>query len=371
MEKINILIIGAGMVGLAIAAKISERNKGVFLVEKNAKYGQETSTHNSGVIHSGIHYPPTSLKSHLCVKGNSMIYEICEKFNVPYRKLGKLTVAVNEDEITELERLMERGEKNGVIGLELLGKRAAKKLEPYIDVEGALYSRSTGIVEPDELMNIFYAQSFKNGAVLSLKTEVKRLRKVKDGYEVGGVSASENFTVKAKTIINCAGLFADEIAKMVGIDVENSNYIQHFWKGDYFRVVGKLPVQRLIYPVPKGAGLGIHLTLDVGNTVRLGPNAYSVNNIDYKVNSNEEEFQEDVERFFPSIYEYQLVPDFAGIRPKLQGSTDGFRDFIIRHETDKDLFGLINLIGIESPGLTSAPAISELVNEIYEVEIKN
>jgi len=370
MEEANIVIIGAGVVGLAVAAKVSEGNEGVYVLEKNARYGQETSTHNSGVVHSGIHYPPQSLKAQLCVKGNSMIYEMCEQYKILYRKLGKLTVAVDEEEVGELERLMKTGEENGVEGLEILGRKDVKRLEPDVEVDRALYSPSTGIVEPDQLMSHFYAQALNNGAVLAAETDVRGLRRADGGFEVEGVSVGEKFAVKARTVVNCAGLFSDRVAEMLGIDVEKSGYRLHYCKGDYFRVVGKPPVKMLVYPVPKGPGLGTHLTPDLAGAVRLGPNAYYVKKVDYSVESSKEEFRGDVKRFLPSIMEYQLVSDFAGIRPKLQGPGQGFKDFVIRHEVDRDLFGFINLIGIESPGLTAAPAIGEFVAELYDSEIK-
>jgi L-2-hydroxyglutarate oxidase LhgO len=369
MESAKIVIIGAGVVGLAIAAKLSEKNESVYVLEKNPKFGQETSSHNSGVIHSGIHYPKGSLKAKLCIKGNTMTYGMCEKYRIPYKKLGKLTVAIEEEEIDELEKLMQQGQDNGAEGLKFLEKEEVKKLEPNIIVEKALFSPSTGIVEPDELLNHFYAQAHKNGAVLATETEVTSLRKVDDGYEIKGTSVGEKFMVTAKTIINCAGLYADRIAAMVELDVDKLGYRLHHCKGDYFRLAGKPPVTMLVYPVPKGAGLGIHLTPDLGGSVRLGPNAYYVNNISYEVESSEKEFREDVERFMPLIRERQIHTDSAGIRPKLQGPKDPFRDFVIRHEADRGLFGFIDLIGIESPGLTAAPAIAELVSEIYEKEI--
>ncbi|MGQ9530019.1 MAG: NAD(P)/FAD-dependent oxidoreductase [Candidatus Bathycorpusculaceae bacterium] len=370
MEEANIVIIGAGVVGLAVAAKISEKNSGVYILEKNARFGQETSTHNSGVIHSGIHYPPNSLKAKLCVKGNLMIYEICEKYKIPYKKLGKLTVAIEEKEIEELEQLRRWGEANGVEGLKILEKEDVKRLEPNVEVEKALHTPSTGIVEPDELMNYFYAKASGNGAVLATKTEVTDLRKLKDGYEIIGTSFGEKFSVKAKSVINCAGLYSDKIAMMIGLEVDKLGYRLHYCKGDYFRLIGKPPVKMLVYPVPKGPGLGIHLTPDLAGVVKLGPNAYYVDNISYEATSNELEFREDVKRFLPYISNYQLTSDFAGVRPKLQGPGEGFRDFIIRHEADRGLFGFINLIGIESPGLTAAPAIGNFVSEMYENEIK-
>ena len=177
MEKAKIVVIGAGVVGLAVAAKISEKNQDVYILEKNARFGQETSSHNSGVIHSGIHYPHGSLKAELCVQGNRMTYELCEKHGVPYKRLGKLTVAVEEEEADELEKLMRQGEANGVEGLRMLEKEEVKILEPNIEVERALCSPSTGIVEPDELMNHFYAEAQKNGALFVPKTEVTSIRK--------------------------------------------------------------------------------------------------------------------------------------------------------------------------------------------------
>jgi len=369
VEETNIVVIGAGIVGLAVAAKISEKASGVLILEKNAKYGQETSTHNSSVVHSGIHYPKGSLKAKLCVKANPMVYEMCEKYGLPYKKLGKLTVAITDEEITSLEKLMKQGLDNGVEGLRFLDGEAVKKLEPGVEVEQALFSPSTGIIEPDELLAHYHAETVRNGAVLSTNTEVVSLGKAGDLYEIGGMSQGEGFTIKAKTIINCAGLYADRIAQMVGIDLDKYKYRQYPCKGDYFRTVGKPPVKMLVYPIPEGPGLGIHLTPDLAGAVRLGPNAYYVDNIDYVVGSAEKEFRQGAERYLPGVKDYQLIADFAGVRPKLQGPGDGFRDFVIRNEADKGLPGFINLVGIESPGLTSAPAIGELVTEIYENEI--
>jgi L-2-hydroxyglutarate oxidase LhgO len=370
MESANIVIIGAGVVGLAVAAKASENNDGVYVFEKNTRYGQETSGHNSAVIHSGIHYPQNSLKAKLCVKGNEMLYELCEKHRIPFRKLGKLTVAVGEEEVDELNKLMKQGTDNGAEGLEFLDGEDVKRLEPNVEVEKALITPTTGILEPDELMNYFYAQIRKNNATLATETEVTSMKKIDNSYEVAGVSVGEKFQINAKTVINCAGLFSDKVAAMAGLDTDKIGYRIYPCKGDYFRVSGKPLAKMLVYPVPKGAGLGIHLTPDLTGSIRLGPNAYYVDKIDYAVESDEKEFREDVARFVPKIIEHEIRQDSSGIRPKLQGPKDGFKDFVIRHEADRGLFGLINLIGIESPGLTAAPAIAEFVSEIIENEIK-
>jgi L-2-hydroxyglutarate oxidase LhgO len=369
MEHARIVIIGAGVVGLAVAARISEKSQDVYILERNPRYGQETSSHNSGVIHSGIHYPPGSLKAKLCVEGNKMMYGICEKYRLPHKKLGKLTVAVEEEETDELEKLMRQGEANGVEDLKIMGKEEVKRLEPNVEVEKGLYSPSTGIVESDELINHFYAEAQKHGALFVSKTEVTSVTRIEDGYEIGGASVDEKFTIRAGVVINCAGLQSDKVASMSGLDVDRLGYRLHLCKGDYFRLGGKPLVKMLVYPVPKGPGLGIHLTPDMAGAVRLGPNAYYVNTIDYEVESSEKEFREDVTRFLPSIVERKIQVDSAGIRPKLQGPEDPFRDFVIRHEEDRGLFGFINLVGIESPGLTAAPAIAEFVSRIYEEEI--
>ncbi len=370
METAKIVIVGAGVVGLAVAARLSENNAGVYVFEKNTRFGQETSSHNSGVIHSGIHYPSGTLKAKLCVKGNVMLYELCEKHRLVNKRLGKLTVANGDEEIGELEKLMRQGEANGAVDLKFLDREQVKTLEPNVEVEMALLSPSTGILEPDELMGHFHARAQNHGAIFAVETEVTGIEKQNDGYEVSGISVGEHFSVKADTVVNCAGLYSDKVAAMAGLDVDKLRYRLHLCKGDYFRIAGKPPVKLLVYPVPKGAGLGIHLTPDLMGIVKLGSNAYYVDKIDYEVESSEVEFREDVQRFLPVIEKYGIQADSSGIRPKLQGPRDGFRDFVIRHEADHGLFGFINLVGIESPGLTAAPAIAEFVSEIYEREIR-
>ncbi len=370
MAAAKIAIIGAGVVGLAVAAKLSEKVDGIYVFEKNKRFGQETSSHNSGVIHSGIHYPKNTLKAELCVKGNVMLYDLCKNYKFSHKRLGKLTVAVTDAEIEELEKLMKQGEANGAEDLTFLDKRQVKSLEPHVEVERALLTPSTGILEPDELMGYFYAAAQKNGAVFAVETEVTSIGKLEDSYEVSGVSVGERFTVEAETVVNCAGLNSERIAAMPGLDAEKLGYRIYPCKGDYFRVVGNPPVKMLVYPVPKGAGLGIHLTPDLGGVVKLGPNAYYVDKINYEVESGENEFREDVKRFLPIIEKHRVLADSSGVRPKLQGPKDGFRDFVIRHEAGHGLFGLINLVGIESPGLTASPAIAEFVSDIYHEEVK-
>jgi L-2-hydroxyglutarate oxidase LhgO len=371
MESANIVIIGGGIIGMSVAAKLSENNDGVYVFERNSRLGQEATSHNSGVIHSGIHYPNGSLKAELCVKGNSMLYDICGKYGIPHKRLGKLTVAIEEEEIGELEKLEKQGAENGVEGLRLMDGEEVKKMEPEVKAVRALLSPTTGIIEPDELLNHFYARTRNNNGTIALGTMVSGIRKTDSGYEVRGSSAGEKFVIQARTVINCGGLNSDRIAEMAGIDIDEQKYRIHFCKGDYFRISGKAPVKRLVYPVPKGVGLGIHLTPDLAGSVKLGPNAYYVDDIDYRVESSEIEFRKDVMRYLPRIKEMEIHEDSSGVRAKLQGPNDPFRDFVIRDEAELGLPGFVNLIGIDSPGLTASPAIAEFVSEIYENEIKS
>lgn len=370
MESANIIVIGGGVVGLSVAASLSERNEGVYVFEKNRMIGRETSSHNSGVIHSGIHYPKRTLKALLSVKGNSMTYELSRKYGIGSKRLGKLTVATGDQEIRVLDRLMRNGEDNGVEGLRLLDREEIRQMEPNVVAEKALYTPSTGIIEPDELMQHFHAQMANNGAILATGTEVTGLENTGSGYRLTGMSAGEKFTIGANAVINCAGLHADMVAAMAGLDIDKLGYRQRYYKGDYFRIAGTPPVRMLVYPVPSGAGLGIHLTPDMAGSVKMGPNAYPVGSIDYRIESDKEAFRRDVGRFLPSILDKNIQPDSSGIRPKLDAGTGNFADFIIRHETERGLHGFINLIGIESPGLTASPAIGEYVCGIYENEVK-
>lgn len=371
METANIVIIGAGVVGLAIAASLSEKNEGVYVFEKNRRHGLEASTRNSGVIHSGIHYQKGSLKAKMCIQGNALIYELCEKYRIPCKRLGKLAVANGEEEIKQLEQLLKKGRDNGVEGLRLVERNEVKQMEPNIVAERAIYAPTSGIIEQDELMNLFLARIRNNNGVIATDTEVTNIEMADKGYMVEGKSIGKPFSILSRTVINCAGLDSNKIASMLGLDVDKLGYRLSYYKGDYFRVIGKPPVKMLVYPVPMGSFLGIHLTPDLAGSVRLGPNKYPVDKIDYRVESNPDEFREGVKRFLPSILMRDIQIDSSGIRPELQSPKGSFRDFVIRHETDIGFQGFVNLIGIDSPGLTASPAIGNFVSELYEDEIKN
>jgi L-2-hydroxyglutarate oxidase LhgO len=362
--EVDIIIIGAGVVGLAIAAEVSQINKNVFVFEKNRTFGLETSSHNSEVIHAGMYYPENSFKAKFCVGGNALLYELCEKFNINYKKLGKLIVAADDVEAKEVERLYHQGLKNGVGGLQIIERDDIKKLEPNVNAVEALLSPSTGVIDSHNLLRCFSGRAKENGAEFVFNTEVIGIERKSGSYRVGIRDDEGISSVTARVVINAAGLSSDRIAQSAGIDLVKAGYILHYCKGQYFSLdpkIGRL-VHRLVYPVPEQSGVGIHVTLSIDGSVRLGPDTKYVNKIEYTVNENDKtDFYRAVHRYLPSIEPDELSPDFAGVRPKLQGKGEGFRDYVIRDEADKGFPGLINLIGIESPGLTASPAIAKYV----------
>jgi L-2-hydroxyglutarate oxidase LhgO len=366
MEEVEVTIIGAGVVGLAIAAEVA-KGREVYVMEKNETFGQETSSRTSEVIHAGIYYPPGSLKAELCVKGQAMLYELCEGYGIGYKKLGKLIVATEEEEIKELEGLLENGQKNGV-SLEILSGQEVKKLEPKVNAQAAIFSPSTGIVDSYGLMKCFLGVAKDNNATIVYKAKVVGIEKLTNKYKVTVEDTAGNSSFLTRVLINSAGLNSDRIAEVAGIDTAKAGYELHYCKGEYFSTSQDL-AKMLIYPVPKPkeGGLGIHVTPDLEGRIRLGPNAQYVDSIDYKVDEKwKREFYDSVRKFLPSIECDELQPDFAGVRPKLQGQGEGFRDFVIRHEYDKGLEGFINLIGIESPGLAASPAIAKYVRDMVD-----
>jgi L-2-hydroxyglutarate oxidase LhgO len=370
--KSDITIIGAGVVGLAIAAQLAHRGRAVYVLEKNERFGQETSSRHSGVIHSGIYYPHGSLKAKLCVEGNRLLYEICPKHGIGHKKLGKLIVAASDEETGQLQELKAKGQRNGAEGLRIISRSELKETEPNVEGIAALLSPSTGIIDSHALMEYFVARAKDGGAEVAYNKEVVGIEKLGNGYKVTvDEGDTGKFSFETRILINCAGLYCDKIAELAGIDIGRAGYRLHYCKGEYFTVGnGKNRlVKRLIYPVPevKGTGLGVHVTLDLEGRMRLGPNTQYVDSIDYAVDSrHKDSFYKSAKRMLPFIEYEDLEPEMAGIRPKLQGPGEDVKDFVIRDESDKGLPGLINLIGIESPGLTSSPAIARYVARLVE-----
>ncbi len=361
-----IIVIGAGVIGLAVAAQLAGGPSRVYVLEKNDSFGLETSSRNSETIHAGIYYPEDSLKARTCVEGNALLYQICRERGIPHRKTGKLIVATSSDQIGRLEALLEQGRANGAPDLAVLSRREIGNLEPNVEGIAALLSPSSGVVDSHALMRSFLNAAREKGAQVAYRSKVVGIERRSDGYRVDVQDDAGVSTANADVVVNCAGLQSDEIARLAGIDIDRAGYRLRYCKGEYFSVAGPKSrlVQRLIYPVPRPStgGVGIHTVFDVEGRMRLGPSARYVDTIDYSVDaSHQRAFFEAVKPFLPFIDYDDLAPEMAGVRPKLEGPGEGFRDFVIRHESDRGLPGLINLIGIESPGLTGAPAIARHV----------
>jgi len=366
MDQANILIIGGGVIGCAIANAVSKRWQDVFLVEQFPKLGMATSTRNSGVNHSGIYYPKNSLKARFCVEGNRLTYEFCKKHNVPFRHCGKLVVAANAHEVEELAALKKRGEENGVEGLRLVGADEIHKREPHIKGVAALDVPSTGIVSAEELVHAYGRVASNQGANLVTRAEVVSLapsgKNIHVGLRIGDEEDAQNETIEARCVINAAGLYADEVAAMLG---------NHSWKiypvrGEYCEVRGPRSslINNLVYPLPHsdGLSLGVHFTKTLWGTFLLGPTATYVEGKDnYEKNRLPiADFAHSAKTLLPEIEEKDLQLGYSGLRPKLvPPQHKGIADFVITR--DPTVPHAIHLVGMESPGLTAAPSVAEHV----------
>ncbi|WP_407314001.1 NAD(P)/FAD-dependent oxidoreductase [Desulfosporosinus sp. SB140] len=372
MEKVELLIIGAGVVGLAIAAELSKQfeDRSLILLERHSKFGQETSSRNSEVIHAGIYYPTGSLKAKLCVEGNRRLYQFCQEWKIPHERIGKLIIARNESEIPVLESILVQGRSNGVTDLEMLDQDQLTKLEPNIRAVAAVNSPSTGIIDSHQLMLRLEWLALEQGAVIAYRHEVVGVDFKGSGYEVTYRNpAGQLESIHCRWLINCAGLNSDQIVSFLGINLDDIGYRIYPCKGEYFSVSNSKSalVSRLIYPPPlkELKGLGIHATKSLDGRLRFGPNAIYSETLDYDVNEDHaQEFYNAVNTYMPFLKSTDFLPDMAGIRPKIQAPGDPFRDFIVCHETERGFEGLINLIGIESPGLTSSLSLAEMVKDL-------
>jgi len=364
----SVVVVGAGVVGLAAAAALARCGRSVIVIERNSGIAQEISARNSEVIHAGIYYPADSLKATLCVAGRKMLYARCAERNIPHRKIGKLIVATEANEVAALEALRDRGLANGVTGLEIIGPEDVNRSEPDVHCEAALVSPETGIVDAHALSLSFLAEAESFGALLALCVDVVAIERSASGYRIRARDANGELSeIECAAVVNAAGLGGDALAECAGFDVDACGYRLRPCKGDYFALAPACPlrVSALIYPVPADAGLGIHITIDLAGRMRLGPDAEYVDAVGYEVDERKRAaFARAVRRYLPALDAESLTPDFAGVRPKLFGSGEPFRDFVVREESEAGFPAFVNLIGIESPGLTAAPAIAQRVVEL-------
>lgn len=364
MEKVDITIIGAGVIGLATAALLSNPERTVVILEKNAQHGQESSSRNSEVIHAGIYYHPESLKARLCIRGKTLLYEYCARHCVPVKTPGKIITVCEKRELPDLEALYKRGISNGLNDLEMLGRRMIKRLEPNIHALAGILSPSTGILSADILMEKYLKEASSKGAMIFTRCQATGITKTNDGYKIRTNSQEPFFS---RIVINASGHSATQIAQMPGIDPDEAGYRQIFIKGEYFRIRSAPKVTRLIYPLPEDLSLGIHLTPDLSGGLRLGPSSFEVDEIDYNVDvKNRPLFVESAKRYFPDITEDVLDADTSGIRARLAKFSGEHPDFIINHEEKRGFAGFVNLLGMDSPGLTASPAIAEHIRELIK-----
>lgn len=369
MESFDYCIVGAGVIGLAIAYKLSKQNENskILLIESHSQFGSETSSRNSEVIHAGIYYPENSLKASLCREGKQQLYHFCQRFNVPHRKIGKLIIATSNSEISALENIKHNAYKNAV-DLTVLNQSECEKLEPNVTAKAGLYSNTTGIIDSHSYMQTLLTLAQQQGVLFSPNTQLLNAKKINNGFNVKLNTQDGEYSLHCRSLINSAGLHAPTIAN--NIDALNKKHTPkyHFCRGHYFSYQGKAPFSHLIYPVPSEntTGLGIHSTLDLSGQVRFGPDTQYIDSLNYdfddlKQSQLKEQFINAIQKYYPNLDHNKLHPSYTGIRPKLSAAGEAPQDFLIQTQDTHEVEGLINLFGIESPGLTASLAVADHV----------
>ncbi|ATP27021.1 NAD(P)/FAD-dependent oxidoreductase [Chromobacterium violaceum] len=356
MERVECVVIGAGVVGLAVARALAQAGREVVIVEAEPAMGLHASSRNSEVIHAGLYYPAGSLKARLCVAGRDALYRYCAERAIPHRRLGKLIVASRESQLARLDALEAQARANGVADIRRLTASEARALEPALDCAAALLSPSTGIVDSHALMLSLLADAEAAGAQLALASPVEGGEVTPDGValRVAGMA------LLAKRVVNAAGLFAPDVARAIAGLRADSIPQARYARGVYFSLQGRAPFSRLVYPLPEAGGLGSHLTLDLAGQARFGPDVEWVDGVDYRVDpARADAFYRAVRAWWPQLPDGALAPGYAGIRAKIAGPGEPDADFVIQGPAVHGAPGLVNLFGIESPGLTSCLAIAD------------
>src|ERR1700733_3637750 len=357
----QVLVIGAGVIGLAVARAAALRAHDVTVAEMTGGIANGVSSRNSEVIHGGLYYPTNSLRAYHCVRGRRMLYEFCASHGVGHRKCGKLVVATDDAELAKVETIRKQGEANGVEGLEIIGGNAARALEAELSCVGALLSPESGIIDSHEFMRALWGELEDRGGMIAFETPVERISYKAPHWHVrfGGRDAG---TIDFDAVVNAAGLGAQALARRIDSYPAEKVPRLVLAKGNYFGFAGRPVFSRLIYPTPIDGGLGVHVTLDLAGRMRFGPDVEWITEEDYAVDPGRaESFYARIRTYFPGLPDGALVPDYAGIRPKLRGPGEGQADFMIAGPPDHGMPRLVNLFGIESPGLTSSLSLAEAV----------
>ena len=355
------MVVGAGVVGLAIARELALAGREVIVLEAEDAIGTHTSSRNSEVIHAGIYYPRGSLKARACVEGRHLLYEYCASHGVPHRRCGKLIVATKETQLAELVALREKAHANGVTDVDWIAKEEVARLEPELFCMGALHSPSTGIIDSHALMLAYLGDAEAAGAMLALRSPLENALVNRQGFELRVAGAEP---IACSTLVNCAGLRAPSVAKRIEGYPAALAPRELYAKGNYYSLTRRSPFSRLIYPVPEPGGLGVHVTLDLGGQARFGPDVEWVERINYDVDPRRaERFYAAIRRYWPGLPDGALAPGYAGIRPKTAGPDEPAPDFEIQGPRRHGVPGLVQLYGIESPGLTASLALARRVRE--------
>ena len=365
-ETVECVVIGAGVVGLAVARALARGGREVLVLEKERWIGSETSSRNSEVIHAGLHYPKGSFKARFCVAGRDRLYAYCGERGIPHRRLGKLTVACKEAELPILEGVWRKAQANGVSDLEWVGGNEARAMEPELSCLRAFLSPSTGIVDSHALMLSYQAELEAVGGTVVLRAPVLGGRTDGQGFtlEVGG---AEPMTLDCRLLVNSGGVHAPGLARRIAGIPPASIPPAYFARGVYFTLSGRAPFRRLIYPVPEPGGLGVHLTLDLAGQARFGPDVEWIQGVDYTVDPRRgERFYAAIRSYWPGLRDGALQPGYAGIRPKISGPAEPAADFLVQGPAAHGVAGLVNLYGIESPGLTASLAIADHVASLLD-----
>ncbi|HLI21839.1 MAG TPA: NAD(P)/FAD-dependent oxidoreductase [Stellaceae bacterium] len=360
-EAVECVVIGGGVIGLAVARALARAGREVLLLEKERWIGTDTSSRNSEVIHAGLYYPEGSLKARYCVAGKKLLYEYCAARDVPHKRIGKLVVAVNDAEIAILKRVMAHAAAAGVADLAWLDGEEARKMEPALNCLAAFHSPSTGIIDSHALMQAYQTDAENAGATVVLLAPVLEGRVAANGFTLA-VGGTEAMTLACKILVNSAGLYAPSLARRIAGIPAATIPQDYYCRGVYFTFAGRSPFKRLVYPVPEHAGLGVHLTLDMAGAARFGPDTEWIDGIDYTVDARRgDKFYAAIRSYWPAMPDDSLQPGYAGIRPKISGPKEPAADFVIAGPEAHGIPGLVNLFGIESPGLTSSLAIADAV----------
>ena len=360
-DELDCVVVGAGVVGLAIGRSLAIAGRNVVVLEAEPEIGMHTSSRNSEVIHAGLYYAEGSLKAELCVKGKEMLYEYCEQRHIPFQRIGKLIVAAHEEEQERLLAIRTQAEKNGVMDLRLIEQAEIHELEPAIVGQLALFSPSTGIIDSHSLMIALQADIESHDGIVLTHSRLSGVAVTSDGFRLLVDGTDDEF--ECEILINAAGLQAEQVARNIdGLSSQHVSAIRYAI-GHYFAYQGRSPFNHLVYPLPIDGGLGIHATNDMGGMARFGPDVDWVEKIDYGFDESRlERFAESIRQYFPDLDVSKLAPAYTGIRPKLTGPGEAPRDFAIESAETHGIAGLVNLFGIESPGLTACLAIGEYVS---------